>query len=93
MLGLICCPQYIGVDGFLSMNSFEPTSGRFCALALVLMLNGRPERFWWPILGLSAVLESQQTIDRFRRMVSRSTESDTEISCSLTPFDRAFNIM
>src|SRR5580692_2763410 len=24
MLGLICCPQYIGTDGILSMNSFEP---------------------------------------------------------------------
>jgi hypothetical protein len=23
MLGLICCPQYIGTDGFLSMNSFR----------------------------------------------------------------------
>src|ERR1035441_3846014 len=28
------------------------------------------------------------SIDRLRRMVSTSTESDTEISCSLTPFDQ-----
>jgi hypothetical protein len=51
MLGLICCPQYIGTDGFLSMNSFEPMFWTFCVLALVLMQNGRPERFWWPMLG------------------------------------------
>ncbi|NYF91880.1 glycosyltransferase family 39 protein [Tunturiibacter empetritectus] len=52
MLGLICCPQYIGADGFLSMNSFEPMFWTFCILALVLMQNGRPERFWWPMLGI-----------------------------------------
>ena len=52
MLGLICCPQYIGTDGFLSMNSFEPVFWTFCVLALVLLLKGHPERFWWPALGI-----------------------------------------
>lgn len=52
MFGLICCPQYIATDGFLSMNSFEPMFWTFCVLALVLMLNGRSERLWWPLLGI-----------------------------------------
>jgi hypothetical protein len=54
MLGLICCPQYIGTDGFLSMNSFEPMFWTFGVLALVLLLNGRPERLWWPMLGIAS---------------------------------------
>ena len=53
MLGLICCPQYIGTDGFLSMNSFEPIFWTLSVLALVLMLNGRSKRFWWPVLGMA----------------------------------------
>ena len=52
MLGLICCPQCIGVDGFLSMNSFEPMFWTFCVLALILMLNGRRAYLWWPLLGI-----------------------------------------
>src|SRR5580698_7404310 len=52
MLGLICCPQYIGTDGILSMNSFEPIFWTFCVLALVLMMNERPKHFWWPALGI-----------------------------------------
>jgi hypothetical protein len=52
MLGLICCPQYIGTDGILSMNSFEPIFWTFCVLALVLMMNEQPKHFWWPVLGI-----------------------------------------
>jgi hypothetical protein len=52
MLGLICCPQYIGADGILSMNSFEPIFWTFCVLALVLMMNEQPKHFWWPVLGI-----------------------------------------
>jgi dolichyl-phosphate-mannose--protein O-mannosyl transferase len=51
MFGLICCPQYIGTDGFLSMNSFEPMFWTFCVMAIVVMLNGRPERFWCLVLS------------------------------------------
>jgi hypothetical protein len=54
MLGLICCPQYIGVDGFLSMNSFEPVFWMLCALALFLILRSYSARLWWTIFGLSA---------------------------------------
>jgi len=56
MLGLIVCPQYIGTDGFLSMNSFEPVFWMTCVLAVVLMLRGHSQRLWWLILGVSAGL-------------------------------------
>jgi dolichyl-phosphate-mannose--protein O-mannosyl transferase len=42
MFGVIVCPQYIGVDGFLSMNSCEPRFWMACVLALVVMLRGYP---------------------------------------------------
>ncbi len=54
MLGLIVCPQYIGTDGYLSMNSFEPVFWMICVLALVLMLRGHSPRTWWLVFGLSA---------------------------------------
>ena len=43
MLGIVCCPQFIGTDGCLSMNSFEPISGapaswRSCSCNVVLRL-------------------------------------------------------
>ena len=53
MLGLLCCPQYIGVDGFLSMNSFEPVFWSACLLAVVLLARGSSPARWWTILGLS----------------------------------------
>lgn len=54
MFGLIVCPQYIGTDGYLSMNSFEPVFWMICVLAVVLMLSGRSQRFWWLVFGVSA---------------------------------------
>jgi hypothetical protein len=54
MFGLICAPQFIGTDGYLSMNSFEPVFWMTCALALLLMLNGHSQKLWWTIFGLSA---------------------------------------
>jgi hypothetical protein len=54
MLGLIVCPQYIGSDGYLSMNSFEPVFWMTCVLALVLMLGGHSRRLWWLVFGISA---------------------------------------
>jgi hypothetical protein len=53
MIGVIAVPVYIGVDGFLSMNSYEPVFWMLCALALA-MLNGSPQPRWWTIFGLSA---------------------------------------
>jgi hypothetical protein len=54
MFALILCPQYIGTDGFLSMNSFEPVFWMTCALALLLLLRGHAQRLWWPVFGISA---------------------------------------
>jgi Dolichyl-phosphate-mannose-protein mannosyltransferase len=54
MFGLLICPQYIGTDGYLSMNSFEPVFWMICVLALVLMLHGHSQRRWWILFGLSA---------------------------------------
>lgn len=54
MLGLLCCPQYIGVDGFLSMNSFEAVFWSFCLLAVVFILRGSSAPIWWTLFGLSA---------------------------------------
>lgn len=54
MSGLLVCPQYIGTDGYLSMNSFEPVFWMTCILALILMLRGHSQRRWWILFGLSA---------------------------------------
>ncbi|ADV81567.1 hypothetical protein AciPR4_0734 [Terriglobus saanensis SP1PR4] len=54
MFGLIVCPQYIGTDGYLSMNSFEPVFWMTCVLAVVLILRGYSQRFWWIVFGVSA---------------------------------------
>jgi 4-amino-4-deoxy-L-arabinose transferase-like glycosyltransferase len=54
MFGLIVCPQYIGTDGYLSMNSFEPVFWMTCVLAVVLMLRGHSQRFWGLVFGVSA---------------------------------------
>ena len=54
MFGLLVCPQYIGTDGYLSMNSFEPVFWMGCVLALLLLARGHSPRVWWPVFGLSA---------------------------------------
>jgi hypothetical protein len=54
MFGLIVCPQYIGTDGYLSMNSFEPVFWMTCVLAVLLILRGHSQRLGWLVLGLSA---------------------------------------
>jgi 4-amino-4-deoxy-L-arabinose transferase-like glycosyltransferase len=54
MFGIICTPQYIGTDGFLSMNSYEPVFWMLCALALILITRGHSPKLWWTLFGLSA---------------------------------------
>ena len=54
MIGVFIVPVYIGIDGFLSMNSFEPVFWMLCALALIRMIDGGPQPFWWILFGLSA---------------------------------------
>jgi 4-amino-4-deoxy-L-arabinose transferase-like glycosyltransferase len=54
MIGVLIVPVYIGVDGFLSMNSFEPVFWMLCALALIRLVDGASQSFWWILFGLSA---------------------------------------
>jgi hypothetical protein len=54
MIGVLVVPVYIGVDGFLSMNSFEPVFWMLCALAVIRLIDDAPQPFWWIVFGLSA---------------------------------------
>jgi 4-amino-4-deoxy-L-arabinose transferase-like glycosyltransferase len=54
MIGVLVAPIYIAVDGFLSMNSFEPVFWMLCGLALIRVVDGAPQSFWWTLFGLSA---------------------------------------
>lgn len=56
MLGCLCTPLYLGVDSYLSMNSWESTFWMTCLLALILLLRdeGRSGWFWWTVFGISA---------------------------------------
>jgi hypothetical protein len=46
MLGVLLAGQYLGIDSFLSMNSFESTFWMLCLLALILIVRGGSERLW-----------------------------------------------
>ncbi|HEX7159053.1 MAG TPA: glycosyltransferase family 39 protein [Edaphobacter sp.] len=54
MIGVLVALIYIAMDGFLSMNSFEPVFWMLCALALIRLIDGAPQPFWWTVFGLSA---------------------------------------
>lgn len=56
MVGCICIPLYLGVDSYLSMNSWESTFWMTCLLALILMLRdeGHSQWMWWTVFGVSA---------------------------------------
>ena len=56
MLALLVVPQYIGTDGILSMNSFEPVFWSLCILSVVLIARGAAPVRWWSIFGISAGL-------------------------------------
>jgi Dolichyl-phosphate-mannose-protein mannosyltransferase len=52
MFGLFVSPQFIGTDGYLSMNSWEAVFWMACTLALILMLRGRCSERWWIFFGI-----------------------------------------
>jgi len=59
MLGVIVGGVYLGIDGYLSMNSFDPVFWMLCVLALlriVLTSSAKEVRHWWIVFGLSAGL-------------------------------------
>lgn len=52
MIGVLVSPQYLGLDSFLSMNSFESAFWMGCILALILILRGWSERWCWLLFGI-----------------------------------------
>jgi Dolichyl-phosphate-mannose-protein mannosyltransferase len=51
MLGVLIAPQYLGTDGYLSMNSYESLFWMGCLLVLILIVRGGSEKLWL-IFGL-----------------------------------------
>ncbi|WP_348266768.1 glycosyltransferase family 39 protein [Edaphobacter paludis] len=59
MLGVLSAGVYLGIDGFLSMNSFDPVFWMLCVLALIRITQAGSEkeiRNWWLVFGASAGL-------------------------------------
>jgi hypothetical protein len=56
MLGVLCAAIYLGIDAFLSMNSFEPVFWMLCVLALIRIVQGADPALWWTVFGVSAGL-------------------------------------
>ena len=59
MLGVIAGGVYLGIDGYLSMNSFDPVFWMLCALALIRIVQCASPgevRNWWVVFGVSAGL-------------------------------------
>src|SRR5215813_3937923 len=59
MLAVIAGGVYLGIDSYLSMNSFDPVFWMLCALALVRIVQAEAQhevRNWWLVLGISAGL-------------------------------------
>jgi hypothetical protein len=59
MLAVIAGGVYLGIDSFLSMNSFDPVFWMLCALALIRIVQSESAieiRNWWIVLGVSAGL-------------------------------------
>ena len=60
MLGVLLVPQYLGIDSFLSMNSFESVFWMVCLLAMLLMqrrssnITRNSSQRLWLLFGVSA---------------------------------------
>jgi hypothetical protein len=57
MLGVTAAGVYLGIDSYLSMNSFDPVFWMLCALALICIVRSDSPseiRNWWIVFGLSA---------------------------------------
>ncbi len=53
MLAALLAPEFLALDSFLSMNSFEPVFWMTVVLSLIQLLRGGSPR-WWIVLGLAA---------------------------------------
>ncbi len=51
MVAVLIAPVYLGIDSFLSMNSFEPVFWMGCLLAVLLLVRGADPR-WWMAFGV-----------------------------------------
>jgi hypothetical protein len=53
MIAVLIAPVYLAIDGFLSMNSFEPVFWMGCTVVVLLMVEGSSARCWilFGILG------------------------------------------
>lgn len=47
MLGVLLAPEFLAIDSYLSMNSFEPVFWMSAVLAVLMLLRGGSERWWW----------------------------------------------
>jgi hypothetical protein len=54
MLAVICCGVYLAIDGYDSMNAFEPLFWMTCCLAVIQLVRGGDPRLWWIVFGVSA---------------------------------------
>jgi hypothetical protein len=63
MLAVTLAGQFLGLDSYLSMNSFEPVFWMLSLYAIIAMVQGGGPR-WWILFGLSAGLglENKDTI-------------------------------
>ncbi len=52
MTGILLAPQYLGVDSYLCMNSFESTFWMSCLLALIQLIRGSNEARCWVLFGV-----------------------------------------
>src|SRR6185312_3934318 len=53
MICVLVAPLYLGIDSFLSMNSWESFFWMICLLALILIVRGGSNKLWL-LFGLSA---------------------------------------
>jgi len=51
MIAVLIAPVYLGIDSFLSMNSFEPVFWMGCMVAILLIVRGGSPR-WWILFGV-----------------------------------------
>lgn len=51
MIAVLIAPVYLGIDSFLSMNSFEPVFWMGCMVVVLLMVLGHSPR-WWILFGI-----------------------------------------
>ena len=52
MLGILFAPEFLGLDSFLSMNSFEAVFWMTAVLAILMLLRGASPR-WWIVFAIA----------------------------------------